>query len=165
MLKTRGTNNTLKELSVCCEKSKQPSQAFVLARMKIEMGKTHTIQEEIAILCIDEGTKHQMTLLVMRKQRGFARGIHEARRIPEKNNNFRIKIDLSCFNGHLHVESFLNWMLEVENFFEYMQIPEAQQVKLVAYKLCGGASTWWEQLQNNMRRQGKQPVRVWPNMK
>ncbi|XP_041004080.1 uncharacterized protein LOC121249434 [Juglans microcarpa x Juglans regia] len=46
-----------------------------------------------------------------------------------------------------------------------MQIPEAQQVKLVAYKLHGGASAWWEQMQNNSRRQGKQPVRVWPKMK
>ncbi|KAG7973788.1 hypothetical protein I3843_06G014700, partial [Carya illinoinensis] len=70
---------------------------------------------------------------------GFARGNHEARRVLDNNNNFRIKIDLPCFNRHLHVQSFLDWMLEVENFFDYMQIPEAQQVKLVAYKLHGGA--------------------------
>ncbi|KAG7961926.1 hypothetical protein I3843_09G040300 [Carya illinoinensis] len=57
-----------------------------------------------------------------------------------------IKIDLPCFNRHLHVESFLDWLLELENFFDYMQIPEAQQVKLVAH-------------------QGKQPVHVWPKMK
>ncbi|XP_040994264.1 uncharacterized protein LOC121240799 [Juglans microcarpa x Juglans regia] len=86
-------------------------------------------------------------------------------RTRDGNTNFKIKIDLPCFNGHLHVESFLDWLLEVENFFDYMQIPEVQQVKLVAYKLRGGASAWWEQTQNNRRRQGKQPVRVWPKMK
>jgi hypothetical protein len=30
------------------------------------------------------------------------------------------KIDLQCFNGHLHVENFLDWLLKVENFFDYM---------------------------------------------
>ncbi|XP_035547276.1 uncharacterized protein LOC108991242 [Juglans regia] len=48
---------------------------------------------------------------------------------------------------------------------ENVEIPENQQVKLVAYKLRGGASAWWEQTQNNRRRQGKQPVRVWHKMK
>lgn len=72
---------------------------------------------------------------------GFIRGNQGGRRAPDNNNNnFRIKLDLPCFNGHLYAESFLDWMLEVENFFDYMQIPEAQQVNLVAYKLQGGAS-------------------------
>ncbi|KAG2672808.1 hypothetical protein I3760_13G059700, partial [Carya illinoinensis] len=68
-------------------------------------------------------------------------------------------------NGHFHVDSFLDWMLEVENVFDYMQILEAQQVKLVAYKLRGGTSAWWEQMQNNRRRQGKQPVCICPKIK
>ncbi|KAG2664308.1 hypothetical protein I3760_16G076400 [Carya illinoinensis] len=76
--------------------------------------------------------------------KGFVHGNQDARWALDNNHNFRIKIDLPCFNGHLHVESFLDWMLEVENFFDYMQIPKAQQVKLVAYKLRGGASAWWE---------------------
>lgn len=61
------------------------------------------------------------------------------RRRPTSAHNFWVKIDLPNFNGHLHVENFLDWILEVENFFDYMQTPEAQQVKLVAYKLRGGA--------------------------
>jgi hypothetical protein len=87
------------------------------------------------------------------------------RRRPENAHSFWVKIDLHNFNGYLHVENFLDWILEVENFFDYMQTPEAQQVKLVAYKLRGGASTWWEQTQCNRRMQGKQSVRTWLKMK
>ena len=35
----------------------------------------------------------------------------------------------------------------------------------MAYKLKGGASAWWEQLQYNHQRQGKQCVRTWPKIK
>ncbi|KAG2674841.1 hypothetical protein I3760_13G155900 [Carya illinoinensis] len=70
--------------------------------------------------------------------------VGENQRGRNGNSNFKVKIDLPYFNGHLHVESFLDWLLEVKNFFDYMQIPKNQQVKLVAYKLRGGASFWWE---------------------
>jgi hypothetical protein len=30
----------------------------------------------------------------------------------------------------------------VERFFDYMEVPEDKKVKLVAYKLIGGESTW-----------------------
>ena len=36
-----------------------------------------------------------------------------------------------------------------KTFFDYLNISEENQVKLMAYKLKGGASTWWEQLQYN----------------
>nr|GEX47999.1 RNA-directed DNA polymerase [Tanacetum cinerariifolium] len=39
------------------------------------------------------------------------------------------------------------------------------QVKYVAYKLRGAASSWWENLQTRRRRQRKQPIRTWRKMK
>ena len=53
----------------------------------------------------------------------------------------------------------------INNFFDYMEVPEEKQVKLVAYKLKGGASAWWEQVQCNQRRQGKRPVHNLQKMK
>lgn len=46
-----------------------------------------------------------------------------------------------------------------------MGIPEEKQVKLVAYRLKGGASAWWEQLQTSRGQQCKAPIRSWPRMK
>jgi hypothetical protein len=52
----------------------------------------------------------------------------------EESCEYRMKIYLPTFNGHLHIEDFLDWVTDVEKFFEYMSIPEECKVKLVAYK-------------------------------
>lgn len=59
----------------------------------------------------------------------------------------------------------MDWLTSVGTFFEYMNIPEEKWVKLVAYKFKGGASTWWEQLIGNKRREGKPQVQSWPKMR
>lgn len=83
----------------------------------------------------------------------------------EKGNDFKVKMDLLSFNGQLHMEDFLDWLSEVEKFFEFMEISEEKQVKYVAYKLKGGASAWWDQMQLSRTRLGKPPVKTWMKMK
>lgn len=69
------------------------------------------------------------------------------------------------FDGKLAIEEFLDWLQNRENFFNYMDIPEEKRVKLVAYKLRGGVSTWWDELQNNRRREGKSRIRALPKIR
>lgn len=91
--------------------------------------------------------------------------MHENPREAFQNNNYRMKMDLPSFNGQLNIEDFLDWLHEVERFFDYMDIEEGRKVKLVAYKLKGGASAWWEQLQLSRLRQNKDKIRSWHRMK
>lgn len=72
---------------------------------------------------------------------------------------------MSYFDGQLDVESFLDWIKQVEDFFECMNIPRKFQVKLVKFKLKGGAAAWWDQLNLNGRKMGKKTVKDWENMK
>ncbi|XP_073260712.1 uncharacterized protein [Populus alba] len=76
---------------------------------------------------------------------------------------FRMKMDLPSFNGQLEIEGFLDWLVVVERFFDYMEIPEDKKVKLVAYRLMGGASAWWEQLTRARQRKGM--VQTWAKMR
>ncbi|CAK9172407.1 unnamed protein product, partial [Ilex paraguariensis] len=42
----------------------------------------------------------------------------------QDRQTFRMKMDLPSFNGQLQIEGFLDWLILVERFFDYMDIPE-----------------------------------------
>ena len=83
----------------------------------------------------------------------------EARR--GEYHDYKMKIDLPMYDGKRNIEAFLDWIKSTENFFNYMDTPERKKVHLVALKLRAGASAWWDQLEINRQRCGKQPVRSW----
>ena len=58
-----------------------------------------------------------------------------------------MKVELPSFNGNVSIEEYLDWVSEVEKFFDYMGIADHKQVCLVAYKLKGGVSSWWDRVQ------------------
>ncbi|GKB53548.1 RNA-directed DNA polymerase [Tanacetum coccineum] len=77
----------------------------------------------------------------------------------------RIKADIPTFSRSLNIEDFLDWVSEIEKYFELMDIPEESRVKYVAYKLRGATLSWWDNLQTGRRRQRKQPIRTRHKMK
>ncbi|GJX18212.1 hypothetical protein Tco_0219044 [Tanacetum coccineum] len=46
----------------------------------------------------------------------------------------------------LNPEGFIDWLVAVEEVFEFKEFPENKRVSLIATKLHGRASAWWQQL-------------------
>ena len=68
------------------------------------------------------------------------------------DDEFKLKVDIPTFSGDLDIKGFLDWITEVDCFFEYMEIPEERKIKLVAFRFKGGASVWWELLRETRIR-------------
>lgn len=76
-----------------------------------------------------------------------------------------MKAEIPIFNGNADIEGCLDWLYEVETFFEVMEVPEDRRVPLVAYKLKGGAGAWWHRVQEERTLRGEPRVRTWRQMK
>ena len=64
-----------------------------------------------------------------------------------------MKVQLSPFNGNVSIEEYLDWVNEVEKFFNYMGTVDDKHMCLVGYKLKGGASAWWDRVLLNHTRE------------
>ena len=52
----------------------------------------------------------------------------------------------------------------MEKFFDYEEMEEGKRVKFVGTKLKGHAALWWDGVQVERRRLGKQPIKNWNRM-
>ncbi|GKC90378.1 hypothetical protein Tco_1151027, partial [Tanacetum coccineum] len=77
-----------------------------------------------------------------------------------------MKVNIPEFDWNtLNPEGFIDWLVAVEEVFEFKEVPKNKRVSLIATKLCSRASTWWQQLKLTRERVGKPRVTSWRKMK
>ena len=58
----------------------------------------------------------------------------------------------------------LDWISYMEEFFEFEGTYDYRKVKIAVSRLKGHASLWWEHLQIDRQRRGKEKIKTWPKM-
>ncbi|GJY06304.1 putative reverse transcriptase domain-containing protein [Tanacetum coccineum] len=77
-----------------------------------------------------------------------------------------MRVNIPDFAGDtLSPEGFIDWLIEVEEVFEFKEVPENKRVSLIATKLRDRASAWWQQLKLTRERVGKPRITSWQKMK
>ena len=56
----------------------------------------------------------------------------------------RPKPEISIYDGSLKDENLLDWISEMDKYFEYEEIDEDKRVKFVVTRLKGHAALWWD---------------------
>lgn len=57
-----------------------------------------------------------------------------------------IKLDIPEFHGGAQPEDLLDRLVIVDEFLEFKDVFDNRQVSLVTTRLCGHATSWWNQL-------------------
>ena len=87
---------------------------------------------------LEEDDEFKKVFADHRPTRGGGRNVYE---FDRDGGDFRWKVDIPYFNGNLKIEDFIDWLADINKFFDYMEVPEEKRVRLVMCTLKGGGST------------------------
>ena len=58
----------------------------------------------------------------------------------------RPKFDVGMFLGNLNPDELIDWINELEEYFQYEEIEDLDKVKFAKAKLKGHAKIWWQEV-------------------
>ena len=73
-------------------------------------------------------------------------------------------LEVVPYDGKLDTNAVLDWISNMDKFFKYENTPNNRKVKITITRLKGHASLWWEHLQTDRQRRGKEKIKTWPKM-
>jgi hypothetical protein len=76
----------------------------------------------------------------------------------------KVKMDIQVYEGNLDVEELLDWIRDLDTYFDYEDIEEDKKFRHAIMRLKGHASLWWDELQVDRHCQGKQKIKSWDRM-
>ena len=63
------------------------------------------------------------------------------------------------YDGSLIAKHLIDWISEMDKYFEYDEIEEDKRVRLAVTRLKGHASFWWDSVQAEIRRKNKSLIK------
>lgn len=54
------------------------------------------------------------------------------------------RVEIQNYTGNLKPKEFIDWINEMEEYFEYEEIEDLERFRFVETKLKGHAALWWK---------------------
>ena len=67
----------------------------------------------------------------------------------------RPRPELPTYDGNLITKHLINWISELDKYFEFDEVEEDKRVRLAVTRSKGHASLWWDSVQTERRRKNK----------
>ena len=84
---------------------------------------------------------------------------------PSRPNGKPNSDELAYFNGHMDPQTFLNWLKDLDYFFDWYDMSNDRRVRFAKLKLEGQAKLFWADLERRIDRVGRAPISQWDGMK
>ncbi|KAI9168893.1 hypothetical protein LWI28_003522 [Acer negundo] len=89
----------------------------------------------------------------------------DVRQEPLDELTKRMKVEVSDFLGRLNPDAFQDWIMALEDYFDWFSVPEERKVRFVKLKLKGPARAWWSSVEEQLRRTHQAPIIDWVEMR
>ena len=76
-----------------------------------------------------------------------------------------VKIEAPSFDGQLDPTKFLDWLADMDHYFEWYDMSEERRVRFAKMKLVGKAKLYWTNYERLMTRGNRAPVISWDEIK
>ena len=76
----------------------------------------------------------------------------------------RPKPSLSTYDGNLSAEGLIDWIGELDRYFDYEEVEEDKKVKLAVTRLKGHTTLWWDSVQAERKKTNKVVIKSWDRM-
>ncbi|WJZ85709.1 hypothetical protein VitviT2T_005229 [Vitis vinifera] len=118
----------------------------------------------------EEITSHQFRQSPNRsreEQDNFMMGNQRRAKLFELDDDVtkKVRLEVAEFYGKLNPTAFLDWIMSMEDYFDWYAMPENRKVRFVKAKLKGAARLWWHNIENQAHRTGQPPIDTWDEMK
>lgn len=103
--------------------------------------------------------------------RGVGHGGYQPHRYQEPTDNDErvlktIHVEAPSYDGCLEPKVFLDWLSDMDRYFEWHDILEVRRVRFAKMKLVGQAKLFWTTVEQKTRRLGDDPLDLnWDEMK
>ena len=77
----------------------------------------------------------------------------------------KVRLEVAEFYGKLNLTAFLDWIMSMEDYFDWYAMSDNRKVRFVKAKLKGTAHLWWYNIENQLHRTGQPPIDTWDEMK
>jgi len=80
------------------------------------------------------------------------------------SNKGNTRVEVSCSDGILRVETRIYWIGELERYFKYENAQYPNHVHFSITKLKGHVALWWDMLQKDIVDNRLEKIKTWKNM-
>jgi len=70
----------------------------------------------------------------------------------------KVKVDVPSFDGKIDAATFSDWIVAMEDYFNWYEMSDIERVRFAKMKLVGPAKKFWQTVTSHLKRMRQPPI-------
>ena len=86
------------------------------------------------------------------------KGNNQTTKDPNDEKKSQKKVIAPEFDGRMDPNAFFDWLVTIEEYFDWYEMTNSKRVRFVKRKLTNSAKMYWQNMLQDMLRLGEPPI-------